>query len=123
MNVRKAKESAEPGYPDHKEFLLNRHLLGAAVLGAGMVMGACNERTMGVPRPPTRLGGVAPRVTAHSHSIKLRVAGNHTVEPTKIERPNRLAGDVAMIPKPDEPRQDPPKKEDPPPPPGVPPPR
>ena len=58
IDVKRAEESAKPAYPNRKEFQRNRHLLGAAVLGAGMVMSACNKRH--VP-PPERLSGLLPQ--------------------------------------------------------------
>lgn len=139
-------------------------MFGATVLGTGMMLSAGDQRpvrTAGVPAPPPRLMGV--RLAEPSHppasnaekpakppttpptvkppTVKPPVAppnrtlGKIRVEPTPIDTPPRLMGDVMVVPKPDGPAQglpkkedpakkeEPPKSEGPPPLPGVPPPR
>ena len=64
MDVQRVKDFTKPSYPDRKEFLRNRNLLGAVLLGTGMVTSACNKtetahRTPGiVAQPARRLSGV-----------------------------------------------------------------
>jgi hypothetical protein len=64
MDVQRVKDFTKPSYPDRKEFLRNRNLLGAVLLGTGLVTSACNKtetvhRTQGiVAQPARRLSGV-----------------------------------------------------------------
>ena len=76
MQVRKASAAPTPEYPDKAGFQPYRHLLGAAVIGAGLAAAACE------PKP--RLGGspIAPA-------------------PTKVEPPPRVRGRIVPVPKPE----------------------
>ena len=149
MDVQPAEKSAMPAYPERNEFLRQRNLLGASLLGAGMLLGACEQRpvrTAGVPSPTPRPMGTLPVPAGHSNKAQQpgktsttpktvtrpttspneppgRTMGKIRVEPATIDPPPRLMGDVMVVPKPDVPPQDPPKKEDPPRLPGEPPPR
>ena len=51
MKVRREENPVEPSYPDAREFLKNRAVLGAAIVGTGMMLGACGDSD--------RLGGVS----------------------------------------------------------------
>ncbi len=141
MDVKPADQPAMPAYPERKEFLRQRNLLGASLLGAGMLLGACDQRpvrTGGVPAPAPRPLGSRPMPTAHPSKAQPpgktpatpktvdppnRTMGKIRVEPVPIEPPPRLMGDVMVVPKPDAPVPDPTKQEDPPRVPGEPPPR
>ena len=115
MNVQRAESPAVPAYPERKEFLRQRKLLGAAALGAGMVMSACNppqSRTTGVPYPPTHLGGVSPAGPTGRFATPPnkkpdgppdRTLGRIQVEPAKLEPRPRLAGGIGVVPKADPP--------------------
>lgn len=126
MNVQRPSSAPDPGYPDAKEFRRQRHLLGLAVIGTGLAVGACTPpptRTAGVPAPappPTRLGGVAPLVRLQLDT-GAGAPANAVPEPAKDEprkeSPPRLPGKIKVEPKPP-----PPKEEKPPRLPGAPPP-
>lgn len=124
MKVRKSDIAADPSYPDAKEFVRNRGVLGAAMVGAGMMLGGCNEprRTSGVPQ---RTGGVvaapsaqemekpAPRIPKTPEKSSGGGSGEVPRLPGKVkaepEPPARLLGDVMVVP-----RSDPQKPDSPP---------
>jgi len=71
MNVKPSESSPEPGYPDRREYLRQRQVLGAAALGAGLLLSACNPpRTAGVPVQPHRLPGDIAVVPQPDHPDK-----------------------------------------------------
>lgn len=114
MDVRQAQAAADPGYPERKEFQQYRHLLGATVLGAGMVVSACTGKTGGVVRtsgvPPINPADSRPATKPQAkQAIEApgHLAGRIQVEPSKLEPPARLAGDVMVMPKPDAPEDKP----------------
>ncbi len=120
MNVRKEDSPADPAYPDAKEFLKNRAAFGAAILGAGMALGACADkgRTGGVP---IRTGGVV----AVPDGAKESGLGNPKdwkgARAKENDEPTRLLGDIPAEPKSDPPRLPGKAKIEPPPVPGSPP--
>ena len=133
MKVRKSDVAADPSYPDAREFVKNRGVLGAAMLGAGMMLGGCEEprRTAGVPmrtggviaapsskeveKPATRHPKTPEKRTDGASGEKPRLPGKVKAEP-RIDPPARLLGDMMEVP-----RSDPPKSDIPPSPAGVPP--
>lgn len=89
MKVRKSDTVADPSYPDAKDFVKNRGVLGAAMVGAGMMLGGCTEprRTTGVPM---RTGGVvvAPSEEATRKPVE-KSAAKQIEKPTamQVEKP------------------------------------
>jgi hypothetical protein len=119
MNVRKVTSEQEPEYPSREQFRHLRHLFGATVLGAGMALSACQSRTAGVPVPTPRTPGEPAVVPGHTSSTKQAPSGNQAspspqpddpppgrtlgkikAEPSRLDPPPRLMGDVAVMPKP-----------------------
>ncbi len=126
MKVRKSDTAANPSYPDAKDFVKNRGVLGAAMLGAGMMLGGCEEprRTTGVPM---RTGGViaAPsekeaekptpqppktsgKCSEETSGETPRLPGQVKAEP-KVDPPARLLGEPMVVPNPDSPKPDSPR--------------
>ena len=54
MKVCQVRQAAEPGYPEREDFARCRQWVGAAVMGAGVALSACET--------PTRTDGMPPRI-------------------------------------------------------------
>ncbi|MEI6176406.1 MAG: hypothetical protein WCS43_05910 [Verrucomicrobiota bacterium] len=118
MKVRKSDDAADPSYPDAKEFVKNRGVLGAAMVGAGMMLGGCEEprRTTGVPmrtggviaapsskeveKPVPRQPKIPVKSTDGTSGETPRLPGKVQAEP-KVDPPPRLLGEVMVEPRPD----------------------